>query len=153
MICKKCTQEVSENVNFCPSCGAGLLNDRSNRNSSLLMVLCILTILGSVFTIIRALLYEAFSEFDRSSEYIRGWIYAASAIGTLTGAIMMIKKQLNGLYLYTIFQIIYLITVIIATFSYGEFGGFAFIISLFFIVPSVLFLILYWTNSVKNNLE
>lgn len=153
--CNKCNDEVSENTNFCPSCGAELRegSPKDNGNSSLLTVLCVLTILGSIFTIGRALLYEMFSEFDQNSEYIRGWIYAASAIGTLVGAALMLKKQLRGLYIYTIFQIIYLITVVIASLSYGEFNDVAFIIALFFLVPSILFLVLYWTNSVKKHMS
>ena len=119
--------------------------------------MCVLTIIGSVFTIGRAYLYETVSMMDGHSNYIRGWIYAGSAVGTLVGAIMMIQKKLNGLYIYSAFQGIYIITVLVASFSYSDKGNSASLlasgIAMFFLLPSILFLILYWTNMIKKQLK
>ena len=170
--CKRCNQQMDEEINFCPTCGEDkrghFVSQQQHQQKSkptFLIVLCVLTIIGSVFTIGRAYLYEMVSMMDGHSNYIRGWIYAGSAIGTLTGAIMMTQRKLNGLYIYSIFQVIYIITVIIASFSYGDtFGGtndlatfganaFASVVAIFFLIPSVLFLVLYWTNMIKKYLK
>lgn len=166
--CKKCNLQMDEETNFCPTCGenqrANNINQQSN-NASFLMVLCVFTIIGSVFTIGRAFFYEMVSMMDESSHYLRGWVYAISAIGTLVGAIMMIQKKLKGLYVYSAFQGIYIITVLVASFSYsdvfdglngGNGNGVSFLasgIAMFFLLPSILFLILYWTNMIKKQLK
>ena len=162
--CKRCNQQMDEETNFCPTCGEDQRVAQTNQqksNATFLIVLCVLTIIGSIFTIGRAYLYEMVSMMGGSSNYIRGWIYAGTAIGTLVGAVMMIQKKLKGLYIYSAFQIIYLITVIIASFSYGDdFGShgkeatlLASGIAMFFLLPSALFLILYWTKMVKKHLR
>ena len=107
---------MDEEINFCPTCGedkrATNVNQQ-NSNASFLVVLCVLTIIGSVFTIGRAYLYEMVSMIGGGhGNYIRGWVYAGSGVGTLVGAIMIIQRKLNGLYIYTAFQLIYIITVL-----------------------------------------
>ena len=158
--CKRCNGQMDEESNFCPNCGEdqrahNVIQYKSN--SSFLIVLCVLTIIGSVFTIGRAYLYEMVSMMDGDRNYIRGWIYAGSAVGTLVGAFMMIQKKLNGLYIYSAFQGIYIITVFVASFSYGDKGRSASLlasgIAMFFLLPSILFLILYWTNMIKKHLN
>ncbi len=99
--CKRCNQQMDGETNFCPTCGedqrANTINQQ-NSNASFLIVLCVLTIVGSVFTIGRAFLYEMVSILGSGNgNYIRGWVYAASGIGTLVGAIMMVQRQLKGL--------------------------------------------------------
>jgi len=164
--CKRCNGQMDEETNFCPICGedqrANIVNQQKS-NASFLIVLCVLTIIGSVFTIGRAYLYEMVSMMDEHSNYIRGWIYAGSAVGTLAGAIMMMQRKLNGLYIYSAFQGIYIITVLVASFSYSDaFGShgkgneaslLASGIAMFFLLPSILFLILYWTNMIKKHLK
>lgn len=134
----------------------------SNNKSTLLIILCVLTIVGSIFTICRAFLYEVVAHMDSDTNYIRGWIYAISSIGTLIGAVMMINGKMRGLYLYSCFQLIYIITVIIATFSYTDLfrsdldmnlSYLSLSIAMFFLVPSVVFLCLYWTRSIKGQLS
>lgn len=168
--CIKCNQQIGDETNFCPTCGADQrikIVAQEKVNDSFLIVLCVLTIIGSIFTMGRAYLYEMVSMMDGHSNYIRGWIYAVSAIGTLIGAIMMIQKKLSGLYIYSVFQSIYIITVIVASFSYSNtfdsFGGgqgaataanaLASGIAMFFLIPSFIFLILYWTNMIKKHLS
>ncbi|MDA9563117.1 hypothetical protein N9R81_00415 [Flavobacteriales bacterium] len=76
---------------------------------------------------------------------------------------MMLQKKLNGLYTYSFFQLIYIITVIVASFSYNDlFDSYgdsnsdtllATGIAMFFLLPSILFLILYWTNIARKHLH
>jgi hypothetical protein len=148
-------QKIEEKINFFPACGEYKRGNNVNlqkRNATFLMVLCVLTIIGSVFTIGRAYLYEMVSTMGVHSNYIHGWIYTGSSVGTLAGAIMMIKRKLDGLNIYSASQGIYIITVLVAYFSYNDAfsnsgGGnkalfLASGIALFFLVPSILFLIL-----------
>lgn len=152
---------MDQEINFCPNCGEDQRIINTKDNATFLIVLCVLTIIGSIFTIGRAYLYEMISMMDNNSNYLRGWVYAASGIGTLVGAIMMIKRSLKGLYIYTASQVIYIITVIIASFSYGdEFGShgneatlLASAIAMFFLLPSVVFLVLYWLKMNKKHLN
>jgi hypothetical protein len=154
--CIRCNQPIENVLNFCPTCGEDQRGENTS-NATFLIVLCIFTIIGSVFTMGRAFFYEMISVLDESHTYLRGWVYFASAIGTIVGAFMMIQKKMRGLYIYSIFQIIYILTVIIASFSYGSpgevMGVLAIGMSMFFIVPSILFLVLYWTDIVKRNLS
>ena len=62
--------------------------------ATLLIVLCIFTIIGSMFTIGRGVLYELFADLA-DNDYVRGWIYAATGIGTLVGAVMMLLRKLD----------------------------------------------------------
>jgi hypothetical protein len=169
--CKRCNQQMDEEINFCPTCGedkrGNFVSQQQHQKSKpfFLIFLCVLTIIGSVFTIGRAYLYEMVSMMDGHSNYFRGWIYAGSAIGTLIGAIMMTQRKLKGLYVYSVFQVIYIITVIIASFSYGDAFGvenelatsganaLASAVAIFFLIPSILFLVLYWTNMIKKYLQ
>jgi hypothetical protein len=161
--CKRCNQQMEEEISFCPTCGEDQRANNINQersNASFLIALCVLTIVGSIFTIGRAYLYEMISMMDGSNNYLRGWIYAGSSIGTLVGAIMMIQRKLNGLYVYSAFQIVYIIAVIIASFSYSDsFGShgkeaslLASGIAMFFLIPSIIFLTLYWTKMIKKHL-
>lgn len=161
MKCIRCNQPLNENTNFCPACGE---DQRVNslvekkENASFLVVLCVLTIIGSAFTMARAFLYEIISFSMDEHNYLRGWIYAGTSIGTLVGAIMMLQRKLIGLHIYSVAQIIYILTVIAAAFSYDDvFGSDASLIALgigmFFVIPSIIFLILYWTNMVKRHLK
>jgi hypothetical protein len=162
--CIRCNQNLEKETNFCPNCGEDQsLNEvtREKSNASFLIVLCTLTIIGSIFTIARAYLYEMVAMMDSGIDYVRGWIYAGSGIGTLIGAVLMIQRKLLGLYVYSIFQVIYIITVIVASFSYGsvmeEYGDeinlIASAIAMFFIIPSLAFLGLYWTKMVRKHLK
>ena len=154
--CIRCNQPIENALNFCPTCGEDQRGENTS-NATFLIVLCIFTIIGSVFTMGRAFFYEMISLSVESHTYLRGWVYFGSAIGTIVGAFMMIQKKIRGLYVYSIFQIIYILTVIIASLSYGSPGEltglFATGISMFFIIPSILFLVLYWTDIVKRNLS
>jgi len=157
--CFKCNQLIKKNLNFCSNCGHNQLQTTLNKNSSILIVLGILTIIGSLFTIARAYFYEIISLFDTEHYYYRGYIYAGTSIGTIIGAIIIMQKKKYGLYIYSACQVIYIITVIYATFLYKDDDFFkdsnelAITIALFFLIPSIIFLVLYWSIMVRKHLR
>lgn len=124
-----------------------------NNKGTFLIFLCVLTIIGSLFTILRGFLYEMISTIDENHSYFRGWIYILTSIGTAIGAILMLQKKYIGLIIYSICQIIYLLTVLYATSQYSNdsvsdlnLGSFAVAISAFFMLPSLIVLVLYWLD-------
>ena len=138
------------------------LNDRSS--SAILNTLCVLTLIGSVFTILRAFVYFAISSMADGQTWadlmnVRGSLYLLTSIGTIIGAVKMLNKEMLGLHVYTVSQVIYLITVFFALSYYldkfkSNFGDqFAIIVVMFFVVPSVVILALYWTQMAKQHLK
>jgi hypothetical protein len=156
--CIACNAEIEEEFNFCKICGSNQNvqpNDLIKGNTTFLTILCILTIGGSLFGMARGWIYEIVSTVGNDG-YFRGWIYIITNIGTLVGAIIMLMRKKNGLHLYTVSQSIYILTVIYTTMVYESssyFGGYAIAISTLFLVPSILFLILYWQNINTKHLE
>jgi len=143
-----------------------LHNDENKKSLSFFfMALCILTIVGSFLVIVRGFWYQLLSDawYDQdlvfNKEYYRGWLYIISGIGTLVGAIIMVSKRKKiGLYIYTVSQIIYIITILIAASSYtdikffGDISELALTISMLFLVPAILFLVFYWLNTTRKYL-
>ena len=90
---------------------------------------------------------------------VRGLLYLLTSIGTIIGAVQMLNRKLMGLYIYSVSQGIYLLTVFFALSYYlNEIGDalgdqFAVVVAMFFIVPSVTILVLYWTPMAKQHLE
>ena len=155
--CIACNAEIEEGFNFCKICGSNQNAPQNNvikKDSALITVLCILTIIGSLFGILRGWLYELVSTVGHN-DYFRGWIYIFANIGTLVGAILMLKRKKSGLNLYTVFQSIYILTVIYATIVYevSDFEGLAIVLSMFFLIPSIVFLILYWKKMNTKHLN
>jgi glucose dehydrogenase len=155
--CIACNAEIEEEYNFCKICGSNQNvqpNNLIKSDTTFLTILCVLTIIGSLFGIARGWLYELVSTVGNDG-YFRGWIYILANIGTLIGAIMILKNKRSGLHLYTVSQTVYIITVIYATTIYesSDFGGFAFLVSMLFLVPSIVFLILYWQKTITKHLN
>ena len=138
------------------------LNDKSS--SAILNTLCVLTLIGSVFTILRAFVYFAISSMADGQTWadlmnVRGSLYLLTSIGTIIGAVKMLNKEMLGLHVYTVSQVIYLITIFFALSYYldefkSNFGDqFAIMLVMFFVVPSVVILALYWTQMAKQHLK
>ena len=138
------------------------LNNRSS--SAILNTLCVLTLIGSVFTILRAFVYFAISSMADGQTWadlmnVRGSLYLLTSIGTIIGAVKMLNKEMLGLHVYTVSQVIYLITIFFALSYYldefkSNFGDqFAIMLVMFFVVPSVVILALYWTQMAKQHLK
>lgn len=149
--CISCNYQIEEEGE-CPHCDVmvteNLITSKKKRNRVFLIVLCVFTIIGSLFGILRGIFYQ---DVITSNGYDRGWTYIAANLGTMIGAILMIyNKKVSGLYVYSICQILYLYTVWVASNSYtdvkylGDLSELASFISMVFLIPSILFLILYW---------
>jgi hypothetical protein len=159
-ICINCKSSLEEKDSFCPTCGFNQVRTSipiEKTGAMLLRILCVLTILGSFFTIGRAILYEAIANVADNDEYIRGWIYGLSSIVTFIGALLMFNEKRSGLITYSIGQSVYIITVIWATSIYVSVGHgvgqVAFAVSMMFMIPSILFLWMYWTKSIRSQLN
>ena len=137
------------------------LNNRSS--SAILNTLCVLTLIGSIFTILRGIVYLTISSGGGGAwadlMNVRGSLYLLTSIGTIIGAVKMLNKEMLGLHVYTVSQVIYLITVFFALSYYldkfkSNFGDqFAIIVVMFFVVPSVVILALYWTQMARQHLK
>ena len=163
--CIKCGVAQNENQEFCHVCGQNQFEKPPQSaalptgSSTFLTILCVFTIIGSLFGMARGFLYEIVAAAADNETYIRGWIYGFTNLGTLIGAILMLQKSKTGLYVYSVAQGIYIITVLFATLVYTGnelFAGaeeMAFIISVGFLIPSILFPILYWLDVNKKHLR
>lgn len=172
--CVTCGKEIEDRDSYCSHCGANQLRDEimsrldrvetnvtntvKDENTGLLIALCVLTIIGSSFGIARGLIYEAFSSLGSSTHsgdfyYIKGYIYVLTNIGTLFGAILVLARNKIGIYLHTIAQTIYIFTVLYSATGYGEFSGLAFATASIFLIPSGVFIFLYWTKGVTSKMR
>lgn len=169
--CDYCNKQIPKAAKFCNYCGEeqidsllgeDIIEDKKvvrkvpETKNNFIMVLAILTIIGSVFGLFRGMFYQAISEDFGNSGFSRGWIYAILNIGTLVAAILLINRSKMGLYMYTFFQVLYLCFVVYVTFIYSQQTGdigdaFVMLIALFFIIPSLAVLVMYWLpQNVKN---
>jgi len=129
---------------------------------AILIILGILTILGSLVLMTYFLFFYSVASTASSiaSEFAQervqiipflSYLYAPACVGTLIGAVMMIMKKKKGLMLYSICQITFILVYVINNLSYA-FAGEFFIYTLLLLVPSVLFLGLYWSKDIKKHL-
>ena len=164
--CIACNTDIEEDAHFCPDCGANqgvkIVYVEKHNKPVTLIVLCVLTICGSLFTVLRALIYEFFAAIaDDEGIAMRGIIYILTSAGTITGAILMLGKRLAGLYVYTISQVIYIVTIFVAAFSYTDkfsltpsgSRDLSTIIIFYFGIPSIIFLVVYWLSDIRKDLK
>lgn len=169
--CIHCRSELIHEAKFCSSCGKSqdgqdfqdnhdLIQLKKKGNSAFLTTLCILTLVGYSIGIFRGLLYQSFAvgvpPGFGNSEYIRGWLFVIVNIGTIVGAAILLGKKVIGLYIYSMFQVLYLLIIIWATSVYlgdRNTDQLALTISAFFFIPSLAFLIMYWTKPIRENLH
>ncbi|WP_298512843.1 zinc ribbon domain-containing protein [uncultured Kordia sp.] len=164
--CIACNQPIAAEVKFCPHCGAKQPSQTANipntaeqeaqaKPPTIIIILAVLTICGSLFGIGRALLYDLFgSATNDDSIRIRAIIYVVTSVGTILGAVFMLLKQRKGLYIYTVFQVIYIATVIYAASAHSHKDeNLSSAMLVFFVVPAILFLILYWLKDIRKHLK
>ena len=156
--CTNCGIPLNDDSKFCPSCGTeqtGFTTNNAAKQTTLpavVVVFCILTILGSVFGLIRGLFYEVIATATDNTGYWRGYAFALCHLATLVAAIAMFVRKLWGFWLYVVFQLAYFGLMIYTLYSYtnlnadsnsGEFIGSVFITAIFGI-PSLIMLVLYF---------
>ena len=124
-------------------------------NVSFVRTLCILTIMGSVLGVLRGLFYEAVATTVGSSpSFWRGWAYVVLNAGTLIGAMMMLARRVDGFYIYTACQFLYLLVVGYATFIWSQDTSLFFVlVGASFFLPSLVFLALYWLPGNQHSIR
>jgi hypothetical protein len=162
--CQHCETEIASTDPYCSNCGQSreismpviepdknIGSTSEKGNATLLLVLCILSLLGSLIGIFRGALYQMIGDND----YFRGWIFIILNIGTIVGAIYLLQKKVLGLYLYSAFQGLYLLSIIwTAAVWLNEMDyEIVLIFALIFFLPSLIFLRVYWSKPVRGNLS
>ncbi|MFK7747096.1 MAG: hypothetical protein AB8B65_01765 [Kordia sp.] len=136
---------------------------KSDNAPAILIILGIFTILGSLVLMTYFLFFYSVASSvssiasDFTSENVQllpfiSYLYAPACVGTLIGAVMMITKKMKGLYVYSICQVVFIFAYIINNSSYAFAGDF-FVYTLLLLVPSLLFLGLYWSKDIKKHLS
>lgn len=127
--------------------------------SSTLLVLCILTLVGSVFVLLKGFIGYAIllQSNDTRSESGILWINSVYIIefvtcfGTIIGAILMLTGKKLGLLVYQISSIVYIVlTILFALFCFLTIIGILIgLLQFIYLAISILFLVLY-SNQGKN---
>ena len=131
--------------------------NEQKQTSSTLVVLCILTLLGSVFILLKGLIgyFILADSNDTRSEggilfiNLVYFIEFLTCIGAIVGAIIMLIGKKIGLVIYAISSILYiLLTVAFAVFCFFSIIGIPVgLLQFLYLIPSILFLILYITRA------
>ena len=128
----------------------GLFKHNKNNTKANIIILLSLSILSAIKSLPEAL--GILSIYNRLSYItILDFVLMLSSLGTLLGAIIMFFRNKKGLYIYSLFQLTYIISIIAMLFY--NFDMFTLFIScLTVIFPAVLFLLLYWSKQIRENL-
>jgi hypothetical protein len=129
------------------------------KTSSTLLVLCILTLLGSVFVLLKGFIAYAIllQSNDTRSESGILWINSVYIIeficcfGTIVGAILMLTGKKLGLLVYQISSIVYIVlTALFALFCFFSIIGIPIgLLQFIYLAISIVFFVLY-SNQRKN---
>ncbi|MEO6304255.1 MAG: zinc-ribbon domain-containing protein [Bacteroidia bacterium] len=155
--CTVCGLQLNDDSKFCPDCGTEqyvTLNANTKTGTApVVIVLCILTILGSFFGLIRGLFYEVVAGVADNEEYWRGYAFAICNLATLITAIIMLMRKLWAFWLYLVFQTAYIGLVVYTFLIYSNFHqgtsdgaeAFSIFLTALFVIPSAIMLVLYIT--------
>ncbi|MCF8415970.1 MAG: hypothetical protein K9G40_06985 [Crocinitomicaceae bacterium] len=121
--------------------------------SSTLVVLCILTLFGSLFILLKGLISYFILEDSNATRSEEGVLFInlvyliefLSCIGAIAGAIIMLIGKKIGLVIYVISSILYiLLTAAFSVFCFFSLIGIPVgLLQFLYLLPSILFLILY----------
>ncbi len=140
------------------------MSENEEKATGFLKVLCILTIIGSALSIFGSLFQKEDAVVEAYGWYY--WVMLLLAVGTLYGALQMMKLKKMGLYIYTVCEVLSIVlpwmivkTVIdeAASVTGGVEGQImteaadtiANITMLVMSIVPAAFLIMYWTNAKK----
>ena len=125
----------------------------TNSKSSTLITLCILTLVGSVFILLKGLITFFILADSNDTRSESGIVFInlvyflefISCIGSIIGATFMLNSKKVGLLIYQISSILYIaLTTAFAIFCFFSIIGIPVgILQFFYLAPSILFLVLY----------
>ena len=131
----------------------------SKQTSATLLVLCILTLVGSVFVLLKgffgyAILLDSNDTRSESGILLINSVYVIefiSCFGTIAGAILMLTGKKLGLVIYLIASIVYiLLTFVFALFCFFSIVGILVgLLQFVYLAISIVFLVLYLTQGKK----
>lgn len=160
--CIKCGHAITENTEYCPSCGADqrlAKRPPERKDDTFLKVLCILTITGASISLLSAAVTMGDIAIDNVFRILQ-ILAVLVAIGKMTGAILMFQKRLNGLYIYTVAAIINIGLSAWMTFSMASIvtteglpEGVLILSFIFALAISAAFLIMYWLKINRGQLS
>ncbi|AXG72073.1 hypothetical protein KORDIASMS9_04335 [Kordia sp. SMS9] len=117
---------------------------------TILTILVIFTIIGSLFSMGKSLLYDSISSYFGMGDFMY-YLYAATCVGTMIGAIMMLSKKKMGLYIYSVCQAIFILLFILTRIP-TETEYYSTSWTLLVVLPAAIFLFLYWSKDIRNYL-
>lgn len=160
--CTNCGNMIADDAAHCYACntvqrpqttGFEEFEAKPHYSDAFLKVLCILTIIGAVFSLF-SMVITLTTKMELPIENLKLLTYIGTGVtvGKLTGAIFMLMKKLTGLYIYTAAAIIALgmqVYSVFVTPAYTEaiVAGssiFMYIASAVSFVFLIAFLIMYW---------
>jgi len=125
----------------------------SKQTSSTLLVLCILTLIGSVFVLLKgfiayAMLLQSNDTRSESGILLINSLYVIeflTCFGTIVGAILMLTGKKLGLLIYQISSIVYIVlTAVFALFCFFSIIGIPVgLLQFIYLAISIVFLVLY----------
>ena len=151
--CFSCGNLLSDEAAYCYLCntlqteGFNEFEARPKYDDIFLKILCGFTIAGAALHFISLpFSWKSMAVMPNTSPTIILGLGTLVILGKLTGAIMMLKKKLAGLHIYTGASLIGIISNIVLTMKLTQFmhGVFSALISFAVILFPVVFLILYW---------
>jgi hypothetical protein len=129
------------------------------KTSSTLLVLCILTLLGSVFVLLKGFIAYAILLSSNNTRSESGILFIntlyciefLTCIGTIVGAILMLTGKKLGLLVYQISSIVYIVlTALFALFCFFSIIGILIgLLQFIYLAISIVFFVLY-SNQRKN---
>lgn len=130
-----------------------IIENAARSRSSTLIVLCTLTILGSVFILLKDLVTYLILAESNSSRSNFGILFinviyvseCLSCFGSIAGAVLMIGGKKSGLVVYQISSIFFIVlTIAFACFCFISIIGIAVgLLQIVYLIPSILFYALY----------
>lgn len=126
----------------------------SNKSPSpMLIVLCVLTILGNIFIILKGLFsyYFLYNSHDTRGKWaviaidLFYLVEFLTCVGSIWGAGLMLFGKRSGLVLYQISAMVYIaITIVLTFFSFISIAGIPLgFLQIVYLIPSFIFLVLY----------
>ena len=143
-----------DNVKFSPSEDADRRRDvvfvERRGAPTLLTILVVFTIIGSLFSMGKSLLYDAVLSYFGAGDFLY-YVYVATCVGTIFGAVMMLSKKKMGLYIYSVSQAVFILLFILSRIpSEGVYYSASY--TMLVALPAAIFLALYWSKSIREYL-